>query len=83
MTALLVIAIGTVFDFPQEAVKKQLKAEIVSKTIRTRDCGQIVTVKQTDQKFQIQCQQNLLALFLKFFIYVKNVKIKEKFQGHG
>ena len=28
---------------------KQLKAEIISKTIRTRDCGQMVTVKQADR----------------------------------
>ena len=47
--------------------RKQLKAEIISKTIRTRDCGQmVVTVKQTDREFEIRCQTNL-PLLLKFW----------------
>ena len=46
---------------------KLLKAEIISKTIRTRDCGQmVVTVKRTDREFEIRCQRNL-PLLLKFW----------------
>ena len=45
---------------------KQLKAEIISKTIRTRDCGQMVTVKQADRNSEYSVSRICLLVCWNF-----------------